>query len=416
MRIKVTVIIVIVFSLSFIAFTVSPFWGFYAHKEINRLAVFTLPADMMPVFKKNIEFITAQSIGPDMRRFASANEGIRHYIDIDHWGETPFEDVPHSWSEAILKFADYYVLTDTDTTLVRGLDHESLPKTLVIENVENIDVEKLLPAFRDKFSRDLYGKRWEMPLYSVGVTTSLVDFGLPSNVLTDPGTKVQIVDRFSSFGITPYNISFVHQQLTRAFENHDLKRILRHAADIGHYIADAHVPLHTSENYNGQLTNQKGIHAFWETRLPELFAEDEYNYFVGRAEFIENVPEYIWDVLEDTHSNLEQVLAIERKLTETFPSDLQFCFEERNSRTVRTQCREFSRAYHDEMDGMVEAQMRKAIQSIGSMWMSAWILAGEPDMKQIAYEYTLSDEEREALQELRNKTREGIIKGRDHVN
>jgi uncharacterized protein YbjQ (UPF0145 family) len=37
-------------------------------------------------------------------------------------------------------------------------------------------------------------------------------------------------------------------------------------------------------------------------------------------------------------------------------------------------------------------------------------------MKQIAYEYTLSEEEQEALQELRNQAREGKIKGRDHIN
>jgi hypothetical protein len=416
MRNKITFTVIILFSIGLVASTTSPFWGFYAHKEINRLAVFTLPADMMPVFKKNIEFLTAQSIGPDMRRFASPNEGIRHYVDIDHWGDTPFEDVPHTWTEAILKFADYYVLTDTDTTLVRGVDHEALPQTLVFNNTDNINIDSLLPVFRRNFYRDLYGKRWELPIDSVLLGSSLDEFGITSEDLNSTNTKIRIVDRFSSFGISPYNISFVHGQLTRAFENHDLKRILRHAADIGHYIADAHVPLHTSENYNGQLTNQKGIHAFWETRLPELFAEDEYDYFVGRAEFIEDVSEYIWDVLEDTHSNLEEVLAIEKRLTETFPSDLQFCFEERNTRTVRTQCREFSRAYHDQMDGMVETQMRKAIQSIGSMWMSAWILAGEPDMKQIAYEYTLSEEEQEALQELRNQAREGKIKGRDHIN
>ena len=121
-------------------------------------------------------------------------------------------------------------------------------------------------------------------------------------------------------------------------------------------------------------------------------------------------------MLEDTHSNLEDVLQIELKLRETFPSDLQFCFEERNDRTVRTQCREFSKAYHDEMNGMVEDQMRKAIRSIGSMWMTAWVMAGEPSMKQIAYEYTLSEDERAQLQNLRNKSREGEILGRQHGN
>jgi hypothetical protein len=43
-------------------------------------------------------------------------------------------------------------------------------------------------------------------------------------------------------------------------------------ADLGHYIADAHMPF-TSDNHDGQLTDQKGIH-FVESRLPELFVKD----------------------------------------------------------------------------------------------------------------------------------------------
>jgi hypothetical protein len=52
-------------------------------------------------------------------------------------------------------------------------------------------------------------------------------------------------------------------------------KILRYSAEIGHYIADAHVPLHTCTNHNGQLTNQIGIHSFWESRIPELLAYKE---------------------------------------------------------------------------------------------------------------------------------------------
>ena len=49
----------------------------------------------------------------------------------------------------------------------------------------------------------------------------------------------------------------------------NLEDVLRTAADLGHYLADAHVPLHTTGNYNGQRTNQTGIHALWETHNVE---------------------------------------------------------------------------------------------------------------------------------------------------
>src|SRR5690625_6385588 len=71
------------------------------------------------------------------------------------------------------------------------------------------------------------------------------------------------------------------------------ERIIRLCADIGNYVADAHVPLHTTVNYNGQLTGQTGLHAFWESRIPELFAQDHFSAWVGPARYIEDPEEFI---------------------------------------------------------------------------------------------------------------------------
>ena len=62
---------------------------------------------------------------------------------------------------------------------------------------------------------------------------------------------------------------------------------MKYGAEIGHYISDAHVPLHASSNHNGQFTNQKGIHGFWESRVPELLAEKEFDFFIGKADYIQ---------------------------------------------------------------------------------------------------------------------------------
>ena len=56
-------------------------------------------------------------------------------------------------------------------------------------------------------------------------------------------------------------------------DSSDCDYIIKVAADLGHYIGDAHVPLHTTKNYNGQFTGQTGIHALWETHVYELTRE-----------------------------------------------------------------------------------------------------------------------------------------------
>ncbi|MEY2829181.1 MAG: hypothetical protein RIQ33_1039, partial [Bacteroidota bacterium] len=75
-------------------FQQSKSWGFWAHQRINRMAVMCLPEEMMPLYKPNIEFITQHAVDPDKRRNVNPDEGIRHYIDLDHYGKYPDVNMP----------------------------------------------------------------------------------------------------------------------------------------------------------------------------------------------------------------------------------------------------------------------------------------------------------------------------------
>ncbi|MFY0674531.1 MAG: S1/P1 Nuclease [Bacteroidia bacterium] len=267
-------------------------WGFFGHKRINRVAVFTLPRGMFKFYKTYIDYLTEHSVDPDKRRYATKDEAPRHYIDIDHYGEKPFEIVPTYWDSAV-------------------------------------------------------------------------------SLLTE--------DTLQAYGIVPWHVNRVYYWLVGAFKENDRDRILRLSAELGHYIADAHVPLHTTENYNGQLSDQKGIHGFWESRLPELYAED-YNYFVPKAKLLRNPQIRIWNAVKQSHYALDSVFDFEKQLTEQFEDGAKYAYEERGVTLAKTYSRGFSKAYHARLDGMVERRMRKAIHCIGSFWYSAWIEAGQPKL------------------------------------
>ena len=84
-------------------------WGFYGHRRINRMAVFTLPPAMFGFYKRHIDYVTDHATDPDSRRYAVAAEGPRHFIDIDHYvkpGEDPFQVVPRKWETAVQKFTE----------------------------------------------------------------------------------------------------------------------------------------------------------------------------------------------------------------------------------------------------------------------------------------------------------------------
>jgi len=189
-------------------------------------------------------------------------------------------------------------------------------------------------------------------------------------------------DTLQTYGIVPWHISVMKSKLQRAFESKNVDLILKYSADIGHYIADAHVPLHTTENYNGQLTGQKGIHGLWESRLVEINAEN-YDYFVGKATYVKSVLDFTWEAVEASHNALDSVLRMEKEITRTFPSDRKYAYEQRGNTTVQVYSKEFCSAYHAQLNGMVERRLRAAVIAVGSIWYTAWVDAGQPDLRSL---------------------------------
>jgi hypothetical protein len=267
-------------------------WGFYAHKRINRMAVFTLPPEMILFFKTHIDFIEKSAINPDQRRYLLRNEAENHFMDLDKYDSSFINSPPLFWNDAL----------------------------------------KLYPE-----------------------------------------------DTLRLHGINPWHVLSVKNFLTAAFKNKDTKAILHHAADLGHYIADGHVPLHTTRNYNGQFTNQKGIHGLWESRLPELFAT-EYEFFVGKAEYITNPQKKAWEAILKAHVALDSVLIYEQNTTKIFSIDKKYNFEDRNGKLTKVYAKKFCEAYHQKLNGQVERQMKAAIKLIGDFWFTAWVDAGQPNL------------------------------------
>ena len=277
-------------------------WGFFAHKKINRMAVFTLPPEMITFYKKHIDYISEHAVDPDKRRNASVDEAPRHYIDIDHYGAHPFDSVPKYWKDAVKKFTE---------------------------------------------------------------------------------------DTLNAYGIVPWYIEKMLYRLQQAFTNEDLDLILHYSADLGHYIADAHVPLHTTENYNGQLTNQKGIHGFWESRIPELKSES-YDYWTGTAKYIDKPIDKVWKIVKTSHAEVDSVLKFEAELNTKYSADKKYSFENRGSKLMKVYSVEYTNEYDKMLNGMVERKMRESIITVGSFWFTAWVNAGKPDLNRFG-DKTISD-------------------------
>ncbi|HEX7902337.1 MAG TPA: zinc dependent phospholipase C family protein [Chitinophagaceae bacterium] len=220
-------------------------------------------------------------------------------------------------------------------------------------------------------------------------------------------------DSLNAYGIVPWWLQTMLNRLTEAFREKNQSKILRLSAEIGHYIADAHVPLHATKNHNGQYTGQRGIHGFWESRIPELLAEKQWDFFIGKAEHIKNPASFIWSGVLESAAAADTVLKLEKELSANFPADQKFAFEERNGQTIRQYSTAFSIAYDAKLKGMIERRMRQSVYAVASFWYTAWINAGQPDLMKLSNK-EFSAEELKAFEELNNSWKKGAIKSRDH--
>jgi hypothetical protein len=218
-------------------------------------------------------------------------------------------------------------------------------------------------------------------------------------------------DTLKAHGIVPWWIQVMMQRLTAAFRELNQAKILKLSAEIGHYIGDAHVPLHACSNHNGQLTNQQGIHGFWESRIPEMLAEKEWDLFIGRADYIPNPLKFTWSRVYESAEEADSVLLTDRKLNIDFPADRKYAFENRNGLMVKQYSGEYSIAYNFMLDGMIERRLRQSIYAVASFWYTAWVNAGQPDLKKLVHK-EFSEEQMKEFDELNIKWRTGEIKGK----
>lgn len=251
----------------------------------------------------------------------------------------------------------------------------SLPPSMMVFYKPNIDFLTVHAVDPDKrrYIADAEGPRHFMDLNRYGV----YPFDeLPRN--WDAAVEKYGEDSLRKHGIVPWWIHIMLARLTNAFRQKDHPRILRLSAELGHYVADAHVPLHTHSNYNGQLTGQNGIHGFWESRIPELLAESSFDYFTGKAAYISKPSQFIWNILLESAKAADSVLQFEKTLSSQFVPDQKYAYEQRNGIIIRQYSSAFTIAYNNMLNGMVERRMRQSMLAIASLWYTAWVNAGQP--------------------------------------
>jgi hypothetical protein len=164
-------------------------------------------------------------------------------------------------------------------------------------------------------------------------------------------------------GLLPWHIGKVSLDLTEALRagNWDQAKLL--AAELGFYVADAHDPLHTTLNYDGQLTDQAGLAERFDTVLVDRFR----NFFMftpREAVKIQDPTEYAFEMVLESNAWVDNVLLADRRSLDDLPGHNEDYYDR----------------FYSQVGSIVVRQLNDAAHDTGSYWYTAWLNAGQPEL------------------------------------
>jgi hypothetical protein len=169
--------------------------------------------------------------------------------------------------------------------------------------------------------------------------------------------------KLESTGLLPWQIGVYSAKLTEAMKLGRWDDAKLYAAILAGYVAEAHDPFNTTENFDGHLTLQTGINERFGTALIDRFS----SFFPMRpndASFINDPTDHAFEACLSAHSWLETILLADRNARlggKSYDDDY------------------FDRFYNQAAATLIR-QLSDAATDVGSYWLTAWTNAGRPQL------------------------------------
>lgn len=165
-------------------------------------------------------------------------------------------------------------------------------------------------------------------------------------------------------GILPWATETTYYRLMKAFKEKDKDKILLYASDLAHYVGDGHQPLHATINYNGQLTDQKGVHFRYEIEMVDKYLNSiEKNYDDQIPYYVNSIPSHIFDYIVEANNYVEMILSADK-----------FAAKKTDGKFDK----EYYRLLWFKTKYVTLNEINSAALSLSSLIYSAWMDAGKP--------------------------------------
>ncbi len=146
-----------------------------------------------------------------------------------------------------------------------------------------------------------------------------------------------------------------------------------HLAALGHYVADATQPMHTTVNYDGQLTGNRGIHFRFEWWMLEQH-RDRIRLNPRLPVLVEEPLGTAWAMVLDAYADIDTLLAADTAVRREFREPPL------NERGRGMADPEFDARLWERLGGIATDRLDFAAQAMAGYWYAAWLRAGKPDL------------------------------------
>lgn len=165
-------------------------------------------------------------------------------------------------------------------------------------------------------------------------------------------------------GTLPWVTDSVYLALVKQFKEKEWSKVLLTSADLGHYVGDGHMPLHLTLNYDGQLTEQKGIHSRYESKMFGLYTD---SIIVKRSRLhkVKNVQRYVFDYMYNNYQYKDSLLNADKYAYEK----ANFLYNEL-----------YYRVLWQKTKGFTNKMIEDSSKSLAELIRMAWIEAGRPSL------------------------------------